>query len=143
MAQFQQSTTVSVPPEKAYEYLADISKHTEWAPHLASAEKTSDGPVAVGSTFRTVGRQLGTHEAQVRITELVPNEKIVFESEDDTGQFRHSFSLQRSESGTAITKAVEPLRKSLFLTLLSPLTPVIIPRGLATDLKKIRERLEA
>jgi len=139
----QQSTTVNVAPEKAYEYLADITKHTEWASHLASAEKTSDGAVTVGSTFTTVGKQLGTHRAQVTITELVPNEKIAFESEDDIGRFRHNFLFAAKDGGTEITKGVEPLRRSVVFKLLTPLTPLIVPRGLATDLKKIKERLEA
>ncbi len=143
MARFQQATTVSAPPEKAYQYLADIAKHTEWASHLASAEKTSDSAVAVGSTFATLGKQLGTHRAQVTITELVPNEKITFESEDDTGHFRHDFVFAAKDGGTEITKGFEPLRTNFPLKLASPLLPLLAPRGLAADLRKIKERLEA
>ena len=91
MARIEQSATVNVPPEKAFDYLADVTRHIEWGSHLSSADKTSDGPVVVGSTFATVGKLFGTHEAEVKITELVPNQKITFESQDDSGHFRHEF----------------------------------------------------
>jgi uncharacterized protein YndB with AHSA1/START domain len=142
MPRIEQSTTVNVPPEKAFDYLADITKHTEWGSHLQSVEKASDGPVAVGSTFRTVGKLFGTHEAEVKIIELVPSQKIAFEAQDDSGHFRHEFILAPSNGGTAITKAVEPLETKGPLKLFSPILPLIVRRGFATDLKKIKERLE-
>jgi uncharacterized protein YndB with AHSA1/START domain len=143
MARFEQSTTVSVPPEKAFDYLADISRHTDWARHLASAEKSSDGPVAAGSTFTTVRKLFGTHRSEVKITELVPNQKIVYEAQDDSGHFRHHISLAAKDGGSEITKGVEPLRITGPLKLFSPLLPLISRRGLATDLRNIKERLEA
>ena len=92
MARIEQSTTVSAPPEKAFDYLADIARHTEWGSHIASAEKASDAPIAAGSTFTTVGKLFGIHRAEVKIAELVPNQKIVYESQDDSGHFRHEFT---------------------------------------------------
>jgi carbon monoxide dehydrogenase subunit G len=142
MARIEQSATVNVPPEKAFNYLADVTRHIEWGSHLSSADKTSDGPVVVGSTFATVGKLFGTHEAEVKITELVPNQKITFESQDDSGHFRHEFILAPSNGGTAIIKAVEPLQTRGPLKLFSPILPLIVRRGFATDLKKIKERLE-
>ena len=143
MPRIEQSATVNVPPGKAFDYLADITKHTEWGSHLQTAEKTSDSALAVGSTFRTVGKLFGTHEAEVKITELVPNQKIAFESQDDSGHFRHEFVLAPSNGGTAITKAVEPVETKGPLKLFSPILPLIVRRGFATDLKKIKEQLEA
>lgn len=142
MVRIEQSATVNVPPEKAFNYLADISRHKEWGSHLTSADKSADGPIAVGSTFTTTGKLFGTHEAEVKITELVPNQKIAFESQDDSGHFRHEFILTPSNGGTAITKAVEPLQTRGPLKLFSPILPLIVRRGFATDLKKIKERLE-
>ena len=126
MARIEQSATVNVPPEKAFNYLADITKHTEWGSHLHSSENTSDGPVVVGSTFTTVGKLFGTHQAEVKITELIPNQKITFESQDDSGHFRHEFILAPSNGGTAITKAVEPLETKGPLKLFSPILPLIV-----------------
>jgi uncharacterized protein YndB with AHSA1/START domain len=143
MARIEQSITVSAPPEKAFSYLADIARHTEWGSHLASAEQSSDGPIAVGTTFATVGKLFGTHSAEVKITELVPSEKIAYESQDDSGRFDHEFVLAPADGGTTLTKSVEPLKMQGPLKLFSPIFPLVARRGLATDLKKIKERLEA
>ena len=72
MARIEQSTTVNVPPEKAFDYLADVTRHIEWGSHLSSADKTADCPVVVGSTFATVGKLFGTHEAEVKINGARP-----------------------------------------------------------------------
>lgn len=143
MAKFQQSITVSAPPEKAYEFLADISRHAEWSGHGLQVQKTSDGPVAVGATYSTIGKQMGTHKGEVTVTQLNPYSQITYESLDDTGHFRHGFLLAARDGGTEITKTVEPLKKGLLLTLLGPGMGLLVPRGLRADLAKIKERLEA
>ncbi len=142
MARFQQSTTFNAAPSTVYGYLTDITKHPEWSSHGLTVEKASEGPVAVGSTFNTVGKLMGTHHAVVTVTALVPNERIGFESDDDTGHFRHQFDIAARDGGSEVTKSVEPLRTSVVFKLLTPLLPLILPRGLAGDLKKIKERLD-
>jgi uncharacterized protein YndB with AHSA1/START domain len=143
MTRVEQSTTVNVPAEKAFGYLSDIARHTEWASHLSSADKATEGAVAVGSTFTTVGKLFGTHQAEVKVTELVPNQRIVYEAQDDSGHFRHEFALSAANGGTEITKSVEPLEITGPLKLFSPILPLLSRRALSTDLKKIKERLEA
>jgi uncharacterized protein YndB with AHSA1/START domain len=144
MPRVERETTVNVPAEKAFPYLADVSRHVEWAGHQLEVQKTSDGPIAVGSTFSSVGHQMGTHKGQVTITELVPNQKIVYESQDDVGHFRHYFVLAQKDGGTQITKGFEPLKLSLMFRVLSPfILRVAAPKGLAGDLQRIKEKLEA
>lgn len=141
--QFEQRTTVNVPLQKAFDYLADVAHHSEWASHGLQVEKATQGPIAVGTTFNTVGHLMGTHRAQVTITELVPGQKIVFESRDDTGHFRHYFNLQPKDGSTEVVKGVQPLETSLMFKLMLPMVPLIFPRGLKADLGKIKSHLEA
>ena len=144
MASFQQSTTVSASPEKAFEYLADLTKHPEWAAHSLEVEPAPAAPAAVGSSVNTVGHMMGTHRATVKLTELRSPERIAYEAEDDTGHFRHWISISAARDGGAeITKGVEPVRTNLMLTLLKPLMPMMVSRGLKGDLQRIKERLEA
>lgn len=143
MPRVERETTVNVPAAKAFPYLADVSRHVEWAGHSLEVQQTSEGPIAVGSTFSSVGHQLGTHKGQVTITELVPNEKIVYEAQDDVGHFRHSFVLAEQDGATRVTKGLEPLKLSLLFRLLSPfILRVAAPKGLAGDLQRIKEKLE-
>ena len=143
MASFQQSIIVSASPETAFGYLADLTKHPEWAAHKLDVQRASEGPAAAGSTFSAVGHEMGTHRATVKLTELRSPDRIAYEAEDDTGHFRHWISISAARDGGAeITKGVEPLRTNVMLTLLRPLMPVMIPRGLKGDLQRIKQRLE-
>jgi uncharacterized protein YndB with AHSA1/START domain len=143
MPRFEKSIYVNVPPQKAYEYLSDVTKHGEWAGHNLSGKKTSEGPIAVGATFETVGHQMGAHKGVVTIRELVPNQKIVFESNDDTAQVRHTFELTPRNGGTHITKTFETIKTGLILTIFRPSMYFVGPRMIQKDLQHIKGRLEA
>lgn len=144
MAEFSKALVVNCPPEKAFGYLSDIAQHPKWAANPLEIEKTSDGPIAVGTTFRSVGKLMGTHSGTVTIRELVPNEKIVYEADDDTGLVRHTILLAPADGGTMITKSSDIVEKrSLTLKLATPLLGMIVPRGLGQDLQSIKTQLEA
>ena len=144
MAEFQKALIVNCSPEAAFQYLSDLTRHPEWAANKLDIQKTSDGPTVEGTTFHSAGHLMGKHEGEVRIIELVPNEKIVYEADDDTGRFRHSILLAPADGGTMITKSAEVLEtRALTMKLASPLLGLIVPRGLQQDLEKIKARLEA
>lgn len=143
MAEFQKALIVECPPETAFQYLSDITRHPEWANNKLEVQKTSEGPISEGATFRSIGHLMGKHEGEVRIVELVPNEKIVYEADDDTGRARHTILIAPANGGSMITKSFELLEtKALTFKLASPLLPIIAPRGLEQDLRKIKQRLE-
>lgn len=50
------SFSTSATPEAVYEYVADLRRHGDWAGTLGSVTQTSDGPVAVGTTYRAEER---------------------------------------------------------------------------------------
>ena len=86
---------------------------------------------------------MGTHTGVVTITELVPNQKIVYESNDDTGRIRHSFTLAAQNGGTRVSKSFETVKTGVMLTIFRPMMYVVQPRMLGADLQKIKSRLEA
>lgn len=143
MAIFQRQTIVNAQPDEVFNYLSDISKHPQWAAHDLQAEPVSSGPIQVGSTFSTVGHQMGSHKGKVEITELVPNQKIVYESEDDIGRFRHSITLQPDGESVRVTKGMEALKLRFPYTLLFPIgSRFVAPKGLDGDLQRIKDKLE-
>lgn len=144
MAEFSKALVINCTPQQAFGYLSDIAKHPEWASNPLEIEKTSEGPIGVGATFSSTGKLLGTHRGEVKIVELVPNEKIVYEADDDTGLVRHTILLAPTDGGTMVTKSSNILEKrALSFKLASPLLGLIVPRALEQDLQKIRGRLEA
>lgn len=145
MAIIERSTTIRLPASQVFSYVADITRHPDWAAHKLEVRPASSGAVQVGSTFETVGRQFGEQPGTVTVTELVPDRKIVYESDGPVGHFRHQFLIDDEGDGSVrLTKTMEPLKiSSLPLKLLAPLVrSVIAPRGLDGDLARIKARLE-
>lgn len=143
MGKIQRELELNVAPEQAYNYIADIRRHPEWAGQKLKIEPASQGPLAVGSAFNCVGHQMGEHRTQLTVTELVPNEKLTFETEDDTGHFRHGFVIKKADGKTVLVKSVEPLEMRGPLKLMAPIaTAFIMPRAMAADLKRIKAKLE-
>ncbi len=142
MASFERETVINAPPEKVFAYLSDIPRHTEWAQHRIEIEPVADGPAAQGSMYNCVGHQMGTHHGQVTITELIPMQKIVYESEDDTGHFRHYIMVTAEDGKSRVTKGFESLKLSLMFQVLSPVARFLVPKGLDGDLSRIKAKLE-
>ena len=142
MARFEKEATIGAPAAKVFGYVSDIARHGEWAGDRLEVEKTSEGPLGVGSTFSCVGHQMGTHKGQITVTQYEPGSRVVFESEDDSGRWRHQFVVEGHDQQTKLIKAVEPVKLSGMTMLMSPLLPLIVPRTLGADLRRIRAQLE-
>jgi len=142
MARFEKEATIGAPAAKVFGYVSDIARHGEWAGDRLEVEKTSEGPLGVGSTFSCVGHQMGTHKGQITVTQYEPGSRVVFESEDDSGRWRHQFVVEGEGGETRLTKAVEPVKLSGMTVLMSPLLPLIVPRTLGADLRRIKSQLE-
>ena len=140
-----QQITVQTAPEKVFTYLADLTRHGEWGKegHKLEIEKTSEGPVGKGSTFRSVGHQFGRNEDTVTITEHVPNERIVYECEGNAGRIRHWFEISTGDGGVELTKGFEAVQAKFPFALFLPIASMFtLPGALKGDLERIKARLE-
>ena len=145
MPMVERSIKIDVPAETVFAYISDFSRHPEWADVPVKIERTSDGPVGQGSTFKSVGHQLGRDfAAEITVTEFVPSEKLAFEAEGDVFHFRHHFLIQREDSGIRLVKGVERVRIAPPFSLLFPVLQLagVITRGLDGDLRRIKAKLE-
>ena len=61
MAEFQISESVKInrPVETVFQYIIDVTKHTEWRPGLEAIRDYSGAPFAVGTTFSEVSKFMG------------------------------------------------------------------------------------
>ena len=138
-------TQINAPPEKVFAYVSDLEKHTEWS-HCNEIKKTSEGPVAVGSTYESHGQgPLGsTTNDKVEVTHYQPNQRFGWRSDGSLGmQFLWSFQLQPQDGGTLLIERLDP-PGGLLPTIIGKLfaereTRKVVPEGLA----KIKEKLEA
>lgn len=141
--EFKKETVIGAPAEKVFSYLADLSRHSEWAAHTLKLEAQSEGAIAAGSKFKSVGHQFGSDNTdEVTIAEYVPSERLVFDSAGSSGTFRHTFELRPEGEGTNLAKSVEILSAPMKTKLLTPVLAFALPKGLTKDLQQIKSRLE-
>lgn len=141
----EQQITINAPAEKVFTYLADISKHGEWGnpSQKLQVEKTSAGPVGQGSTFKSVGQQFGRQDDTVTITEYVPNQRVVYESQGKAGHIRHTFEITPSGEGTQVTKRFDVVKAGFPFVIFQPIVKAfILPGAMQSDLQRIKEKVE-
>lgn len=137
--------TINAPAEKVFSYLADLTKHGEWGnpSQKLQVEKVSDGPIGLGSTFKSTGQQFGTQNDTVKITEYVQNQKIAYEADGGAGLIRHTIQLAPANGGTMVTKTFEALKPKFPLNVMLPIVNGFIqPGALKSDLERIKAKLE-
>ncbi len=112
MAVVSKSVTIRLPVESVFEYIADVERHVEWSGGLSFGleriTKLTDGPLAVGSRFRSLGKL--SHRAGVEdnstVLELEPNQLLAWETvSEGAGQqntFRWAYTFQPRGDATRL-----------------------------------------
>src|SRR5712691_10704749 len=99
--------SINAPAGQVYDYVADFTRHGEWSGHGLQVTKSTEGPVAVGSSFSTMAKQFGTQREQSTVTELSPGSAFAWESTGALGRARHRFSLAGDGGKTTLSKSAE------------------------------------
>jgi hypothetical protein len=123
------TTFVNCSAEEAFRYVADgfFENHPKWEPALVKLEKTSQGPIGVGTTGRQMRNDGGRQsESTFRITEFEPNHKF---SVTSTGQpdFKATYTFEQVNRGTQLTFAFN-LAMPGFAKLFEPLIAGTVKR---------------
>ncbi len=109
MATIEFQTQINAAPEEVFAYLSDLEKHPEWS-HCMEIEKTSEGAVGVGASYRSKGKNFGiTANETVEVTEHQPNERFGWRTTGAMGmKFGWSFELSPQAGGTLLIERFEP-----------------------------------
>jgi carbon monoxide dehydrogenase subunit G len=75
--QFEASIEIDRPVAEVFAFLADGSNDPKFSPRVQRIDKTTDGPTAVGTVYKSTVKDAGmTTKREFRITEFVPDKKI-------------------------------------------------------------------
>src|ERR1044072_3061403 len=75
--QFEASIEIDRPVAEVFAFLADGSNDKKFSPRGQQMDKTTDGPTAVGTVYKSTVKDAGmTTRREFRITEFVPDKKI-------------------------------------------------------------------
>lgn len=143
LASFSVSITIQAAPETVFAYIADLTRHPEWASDPVKIVAIPDGPVGIGSRYRSEAQSHGiTFKAELVVTDYDPPTHFSFAGTDATGNFSHEFKLIPQQGATLLKRTIN-FNATLFqwLTFLVVLYPVRIPSAKRT-LQLLKQRLE-
>ena len=76
MLKIESATVINRPVEEVFSVLSNLENNPKWSSAFLEVKKTSDGPIAVGTTWRAVQKAFGQGlESEVEVTEYEPNRK--------------------------------------------------------------------
>ena len=139
------SVHADVSPEKAYDYVADLSRHSEWsyAPDQMTISARVPGEVKVGSKFDAEGNLMGRNKSVVTVTALNRPQSLEFESEDRSGISGHVFTFQSQDGGTLITRRMFGVKQPFYGPLLLLLARSAINKDYNGALANLKAKLES
>ena len=143
------STWVQVPPEVAFDYVADITRHPEWADSPMTVEALDAPPVQVGSRFRAVGHQGGRDwPSDLIVTAYDRPTRFAFTATGgpvpttEGHLHRHEFLLGEERGGTRlVVRRTNPF-PGRAARLLSPLIIRYAMRVRLRTIERLRQQLE-
>jgi carbon monoxide dehydrogenase subunit G len=94
---------ISRPVAEVFSFLANAENDKQWRPGVIEITKTSGQ--GVGTTYRQIVRGPGGRriDADIEITEIVPDQRIAFKTTKGPVRPAGSYDLQASEGGTEVT----------------------------------------
>lgn len=143
------TTWVSVPPVTAFDYVADVARHAEWANSPMTAEALDAPPVHVGSRFRAVGHQ-GARDwpSDLVVTECDRPRRFAFTATagpmntTDGAPHHHEFTFSEERGGTRLlVQRTDPI-PSRRVRLLLPLITRYALRVRLRTIENLRQQLE-
>jgi uncharacterized membrane protein len=142
MLKIESTAVINRPVEEVFAILSNVENNPKWSSAFLEVNKTSDGPVGVGTTWRGVGKFLGNRiEVEIEETEYEPNQKITQKS---TSPFpvNQQMTFENVDGGTRLNVNFEA-EPGGFFKLAEPVFKSMAKRGIETDLANLKDLMEA
>ena len=143
MAKLEISTVINRPVEEVFAFLSNYENLPKWSSSSSEVKITSEGPIGVGTTYRTVVKFLGQRiEGETEVTEYEPNRSCAHKAKSGPFPVENRVTFERVEGGTRVTltTVAEP---GGFFKLAEPLLVSIVKRQFEADLANLKELMEA
>jgi carbon monoxide dehydrogenase subunit G len=139
----EHTVLISVPPERAFEFVADVGTWKSWALRVVDVRRERQGALAIGECFTVVAQLWGRHlPATYRVTEILEGSRLVFRSDSGPAPAVFTFTMRATEAGTLLTESVEISPRGL-LKLFSRLLQRTSDKQLAANHAALKAALEA
>jgi carbon monoxide dehydrogenase subunit G len=142
MINVEVSVVINRPLAEVFAILSNLENNMRWRSGMIAAEKTSTGPIDVGTTYRMINSLFGRRvEGQAVVTEYELNRKYATVNKSGL-PIETKRTFEPVNGGTRVTFAVKA-ELGGFFNLTKPLFATIGKRRLARDAAKAKELIEA
>jgi carbon monoxide dehydrogenase subunit G len=132
-------TTVSRPIDDVFDYLADARNEPDWLPGCLRVEKTSAGPVGLGSTF--VGHYRRAGRVELELVAFERPRRVTFRARARIVGFDDAVDLSETDSGTRVDARMTARARGV-MRLATPLMARTMRRQFAANWDHLRHALE-
>lgn len=133
---------IARPPDAVGAYEFDPANDPTWIGGVSSAERLTDGPIAVGARVRRVGSFLGRPiEWVMDVVEHVPARRLAMHAIRSPFPMDVTYELAPSARGTRASIRIQGQAGGVY-GLLGPLTPLMVRRSVLADLRRLKRALE-
>ena len=133
------SAEIEAPPEAVFDYLADARNESRWLPGAKNVEKTSEGEIGLGTTFRGEYARAGTIE--VEIVEFERPTRLTIRGRAKGMTFDDAITLAPADNGTQLNAEMTTEPRGLF-KLLAPMMGRVIRTQFAANWTHLKAALE-
>ncbi len=142
MFQVKVSIVINRPLEEVFAFLSNLENNLKWRSGMIKAEKISDGPIGVGTTYRLINSLFGQQvEGEAVVTEYELNRKYATMNKSGL-PIKTQRMFEPVEGGTRVTFSVETELDGFF-KLVEPLMASIGKRRLEADAVTVKKLIEA
>jgi carbon monoxide dehydrogenase subunit G len=142
MVKLEISTVINRPVEEVFAFLSIPENDPKWISSSNDVKKTSEGPIGVGATFRTVVRFLGRRiEGESEFTEYEPKRRYATKSKSGPFPVENQSTFERVDGGTRITFTTVA-ETGGFFKLAEPLLVSMVKRQFEADFANLKDLME-
>jgi uncharacterized protein YndB with AHSA1/START domain len=142
MNEFEIVTVIDRPPDEVFAYLVNVDRFPDWSGNISSARKTSEGPLAAGSTLDFVGKMLGRgFESSAVVTEYAANQRFATKTTSGPFYIEVDYKLDPADGKTAVTTTVRGESKGFF-KLAEPMIVRVTRKQFETDAESLKALVE-
>jgi uncharacterized membrane protein len=135
--------TILRPADQVFAVLSDVRNTPKWHPSAIEEYFTSDPPVGVGSTRKSIAKAFGIRvENEAEVTVFDPNNALGLRSIQSPVPFEISILLTEVDGATTITWT-EDLRPSGFLRAVTRVTSRLQNRQTRIGLRQLKQLIES
>jgi uncharacterized membrane protein len=143
MAKLEISSVINRPVEEVFAFVSNYENLPKWNSLSSEVKKTSEGPIGVGTTYRTVVKFLGQRiEGETEVTEYEPNRSIAHKAKSGPFPVENRTTFERVEGGTQVSFITEA-EPGGFFKLAEPLLVSMLKRQFEGDFANLKDLMEA